>query len=279
MRRFAFASQKYAESPRFAGSLRAQAPFAGGGLPLSRAKRSQRLLWRLAMALFTGFGLVGALALREADFSVSPNISVPPQSAPLPAWLETPTVMELFKLEAPEFAKQPKTYEVRRHRMGGGRQDILVQGSLNGSSPYLRLMVYRIGDEAAPDAAFFVDLARRAAEIGRGITYAAQPTALQTRFGVFEVAELNLTRGETGDVACLGFRFADAALKLRIAGFTCGAEVKLAAASPAKLWLTCLLDRIDLASAAQDKNLIAFFAARELSDVTACTKAGPRQRG
>ena len=51
----------------------------------------------------------------------------------------------------------------------------------------LRLVIYRPGKEAPPDQPFFVDLARRAAETGRAITRAAQPSAIVTKFGAFEV--------------------------------------------------------------------------------------------
>lgn len=267
MQRLAFQSQK------FAGPADARPPFAAGRLRLSRARRFRRFLWRLAMAALAGSSLAFAVAFREARNPVSAGsglLATP--SAPLPAWVEIVRAEELFELAAPEFAGEPKFYEARRHRAGGGRQDILVLGGLNASAPFLRLVFYQAGDEAAPDAAFFVELARRAAEAGRAITYAAQPTALHTHIGVFEVADLTLTRSEASDAACLGFRFADAAMKLRITGFACGGEIGPVPASGSKSWLACLLDRIDLAAAAQDQHLIAFFAARELNSDTACAK-------
>lgn len=250
-------------------------------LPLSRAKRSRRLRRRLFGAALASIVFGGALALRHAgDDAPSANSAAGPL-APLPAWTAVANPQPLFELDSPEFTLDPKTYEVRLHRTGGGRQDILALGDMDGAGPFLRLIIYRVGTEAAPPAAFFVDLARRAAETGRAITFAAQPTALPTRLGMFEAADLNMTRAGSSDAACLGFRTINAATSLtppapeanlRIAGFACDGIKGDALPALTKEGLACLLDEIDLMPNVADKDLAAFFAARELSDATACRK-------
>ncbi|WOJ90548.1 hypothetical protein RZS28_04425 [Methylocapsa polymorpha] len=250
------------------------AAYEGVRLPLSRASQSRRLLWRLGMGCLAASGFASVLAFLSAaqDPALRDMGLATPPPPPLPAWIEISHAAQVFGLEAPELAKETKSYEARRHRTGGGRQDVLTFGGVNGDAPRLRLTIYRVGEEATPDAAFFVDLARRAAEMGRAITRATQPTALPTRLGVFEAASLNLAQNDESDSACIGFRMINAAPKLRITGFACGGA-NPAAIVASKSELACLIDRIDLA-AAYDSQLMAFFAARDLSDDTAC--AGPR---
>jgi hypothetical protein len=269
MRRFVFQSQDHTVDAEDQ-----PAHFAPGRrLPLSRAKKSRRLFRRVVLAAIAGFGIASALALHHADKSTAPAIRSP-HLAPLPAWIDIANPAELFRLEAPEFTKQTKIYTARRHRTGGGRQDILALGDLNGAGPFFRIVLYRVGEEATPPAAFFVDLARRAAETGHAITFAAQPTALPTRIGIFEAADLSLTRAGSADTSCLGFRIGDAA-KLRLAGFACGGEKDAAAATfMSKATLACLLDALELTPSADEKDLVAFFAARELNDDTACDETG-----
>lgn len=271
MRRFAFQGQDStadADEPAY---------FAPGELPLSRAKKSRRLLRRVVAAAVAAFGIACALALHHAEDGASSDISSQAtRPAPLPAWIEIANPVELFTIAAPELVKKAKIYTARQHRTGGGRQDILVAGDLNGAGPVLRLVIYHVGKEAADPAAFFVDLARRAAETGRAITFAAQPTALSTRLGVFEAADLILTQTGSADAPCLGFRLAYTA-SLRLTGFACGGKSETATTLAPKAKLACLLDSLELAPQVDDKDLVAFFAARELNDDTACGDAEERR--
>lgn len=259
----------------FAGDIDAAIPSVGVRASLSQASQPRRLLWRLGMACLAASGLASVLAfLSEARDPAAPDmIQAAPPLAPLPAWIDISQAKEIFRFEAPELAKEARIYEARRHRAGGGRQDVLVFGASERVAPRLRLTIYRVGEETAPDAAFFVDLARRAAEMGRAITRATQPIALPTRLGVFEVASLDLAQNQGANAACLGFRMVNAAPKLRITGFACSGGADLASpAAPSKSELACLIDRIELAAAANDSELVAFFAARELRGDTACAE-------
>lgn len=202
------------------------------------------------LALWSGTG--PARLLNEAP--IAPRLA---------AWIDIPRPREIFLLEAPEFAGAAKVYEARRHRTGGGRQDVLEFGGLDGDAPMLRLVFYRPGKEALPDPPFFVDLARRAAETGHAIARAAQPAALATRFGAFEVADVSLARNGSPARGCLGFRFNTAETDLRIAGFACGGGKAPLPSFPSKPALACLIGRIDLAPTSEDGGLVWFFAAHE----------------
>lgn len=231
-----------------------------------RAKRprrlSRRLPWRSGMILVASCGLLWAfLQLRDTDLSgQAPAPAQDPAPPAMPAWVEIQSPVEIFRLETAEFAGQAKRYVARRHRTGGGRQDILAYGGSDEQAPLLNLLIYQPGTEALPDSSFYVDLARRAAESGRAILYAEQPVEMATRFGDFEVARLDLDRNKASPQGCFGFRFATPVPKLRIVGFACGGEGS-GAGTPSKAVLTCLIDEIDLAPAVEDKTLIDYFAA------------------
>lgn len=235
--------------------------FGIGHLSSAPAKRLRLLLRRLVMTCSVLFVLgYGFSLLREAGQTGAPLKTSP--AAPFPAWIEIPSPRQIFRLDTPEFAGAAKYYEARQHRTGGGRQDVFGFAGPVGV-PLVRLIIYRPGEETAPEASFFVDLARRAAETGRAIARATQPTAVATRFGAFEAADVTLAREGSSDRDCVGFRFANPTPDLRISGFACGFLAP-------KLALACLINRISLATLVEDGDLIAFFGARPSRDASAC---------
>jgi hypothetical protein len=212
-----------------------------------------------------GWGL-GLLA--EADAPLPPPHLEQP-AVPPPAWTQINRPFELYGLEAAEVAKLSRSYEARRHLTGGGRQDILTFGSPNPDSAYFRLVLYRLGEEEAPNAPFFVELARRAADGGLAVTHSQSPIPLATRFGDAEVADVTLTAAEGAALACLGFGVEAKTLAWRVTGFACGGANPLP--RPA---LQCIFDRLDLNTAGEDRALAKFFADTELRRNPAC--AGTR---
>ncbi len=227
---------------------------------LPRGKRLGRFPWRLGMICLALCGLLYAFSeVTETRHALLPSQN--PVAAPLPAWIEIASPPEVFSLKAPEFSGDATHYVARRHRTGGGRQDILEFGGSNENAPLLNLLIYQPGNEATPDSSFYVELARRAAETGRAIIRAEQPVEMTTRFGAFEVARLGLARDSASPRECLGFRFANTEPNLRITGFACGGGAALASPLTSKAALACLIDQLDLAPATEDKGLIDFFAA------------------
>lgn len=244
-------------------------------LCLSRTGRIRRFLRRLWHACLAASALAATLAVLSIKEDSSPDRAAPAaRTAPLPAWIAIGSGDDVFRLNAPELGRGAQTHEARRHRQGNGRQDVWTFGALNGADPYLRLVIYQVNSETAPNAPFFVDLARRAAETGQAITRTVQPTTLQTRFGAFEAAEMSLAEKGVPEAACLGFRFAVAAPNLRIAGFACGLGSEAGSAA-SRTALACLLDHIELAApaGANDRGLAAFFAARPARRDPACLGA------
>lgn len=241
---------------------------AYGPAPRRLGRRRDGFGMALAAALLLVFGIIvlGKLDAPKPVSQTAATQSASPQAAPQPVWTEIIQPLALFNVSAPALAKAARGYAARRNVAGGGRQDILTFGQPNGPSPYLRLQLYRVGSEPAPAVPLYVDLARAAAQadlwIGRSLT----PVLMPTRFGAFELAEVELTGDKIPAVPCLGFRGAALSGKFQISGFACGAEGK----PITQPGLSCLIDRLDLNAAGDDKALAAFFAVSELRRNPAC---------
>ena len=52
-----------------------------------------------------------------------------------------------FALSIPEAADVPAGYAIRRHAEGNGRKDILTLGEQDSASPFIRVEIYRPGNE------------------------------------------------------------------------------------------------------------------------------------
>ncbi len=220
------------------------------------------------IALATLAGGLGLALLAEADAPL-PVAHIDEQAAPAPAWIQINRPFELYGLEVPEVAKLSKSYEALRHQTGGGRQDILTFGNVKPDSAYFRLILYRLGEEDAPNAPFFVELARRAADGNLSITKSIPPVSLATRFGDAEVADVTLTAAEGTSLPCLGIRMQAKGVPWRMTGFACGGAKPLP-----RQELQCIFDRLDLNTAGDDRALANFFAETELRRNPAC--AGTR---
>jgi len=230
-------------------------------------RRTRR--WPIGSASVAALLLASAVLLARTQAPQAPVETAVP-AAPPPAWIDISQPIELFALDAPDLANSKLIYEARRHRTGGGREDILTFGKLNGEEPFFRLMLYRVGTEPAPQAPLFVDLARTAAMGGLAIIRSLTPSELATRFGPFEAADIDLAAGASAPTPCLGFRGAGLNTSFRISGFACATPAR-PISRPA---LSCLLDRLDLNSGGDDPALAGFFADTELRRDPACAGTG-----
>jgi hypothetical protein len=169
---------------------------------------------------------------------------------------------------AASLAHEKRLYAARRHTTGGGREDVLTFGEFVGAGPFFRLSIYRHGAEKTADAAFFVDMARRAAQLGLSLGRANVAQTQATRFGDFETAAMTMTEDGVTRDACRGFRFSAAQLGLTIAGFSCGADDEAASA----VALACLVNRLDLISSGEDSALRDFFVAAQPRGARGCAE-------
>jgi hypothetical protein len=228
---------------------------------------------KLAAAAIVTAGIAASFALAGMGGEAAPSAeaALAVVAAPKQVWIDIAQPLQLYALPAPELDKKPRLYTARRHGAGTGRQDTLVFGSPDGREPHVRMNIYRAGAEAAPAPAFFVELARRAAEDGAAILRSGQPTPLETRFGGFEAADATLS-GPRGEAACLGFRLMSDAPALRLSGFACGTDTTPLDRGA----LACILDRLDLVSAGEDIALRRFFVEAEQRRGAGC---GPSRTG
>jgi hypothetical protein len=217
----------------------------------------------LLAAVILGLGIVVLAAAQSIGHQAPPPRA---EAAQPPLWIDIVKPIALFGLDMPDISKDARIYVARRHSEGGGRQDTLGFGRLDGPDPYLRLMVYRIGNEARHKVSFYVDLARRAAAAGLSIGHGLKSQEAMTRFGLFEVADVDLMDKEGLPTPCLGFRSANDDLPVQMAGFACGSKAK----PLSRPGLVCLIERLDLNSAGEDQVLARFFAEAELKRTAAC---------
>ncbi len=222
-----------------------------------------RLLpWRW-LALAGGIAL-GATALLtrlpepiETLTESIPATEAAPDSRQQLSWTEVRRPISQFALESPELSRLSPQQGARRHP-AGGREEILLWGNPVEPGIFSQLVVSRPGAEGVVNATLFIDTARRAALSGLSVLRSSAPAPVESKFGAFEAAEIQLGSG-TGERPCMAFRRQDAEAKLNISGWYCGAEGKLAD----RLTLRCFIDRLSLIRSGEDVDLRGLFATAE----------------
>lgn len=230
-------------------------------------RRLSLLSFVLSATLLAGLAAVLLLDVEPVSSPSGPGVTayVP---APTPAidalgdklaqkpdiWTAVADAQPLFGLRTIELLDLPARYDVREHGLGG-REDTLSFGDFGSEALHLQLIIYRTGGEAPAPSTFFVDLARRAAESGVGVVSLGRAVAQETKFGVAEVAEAQLSRAGA-ERSCRAFRLAASAdMPHRIMGWACDAEPVTAPE------IGCFVDHLALTEAAQDTPLAALFEA------------------
>jgi hypothetical protein len=215
-------------------------------------------------AVLAVLGSVALVALMLGGF-LGPEADAPvPSAPPAPGWEEIVAPVPLFRLATTDFGRGAPLYEARRNKAGGGRQDFLTFGGDFPAAPYLRLALYRVGQEKAPRVDFFVDLTRTAALGGLSVIRSGLPAPLVTRLGAFDVAELGVTDG-TIERTCFGFRSGAGSQDVRLAGFACANGGGLERAQ-----LACLLDRWEATGAPEEPQVAALLG--KAAGETACPR-------
>jgi hypothetical protein len=281
-----FAPQHAEEKPTAADGA-AAAAFVAGKL-IWRASLFLRPLFRFALAhsapvvKIAAVGLVilagaGFLAQWPRPAAESPVAETGAGARPTlrrPTWVKIAEPFHLYDLPSSFIAGEKLDYEARRRSIGGGREDFLTFGTFSGAGPFVRLGVYRHGSEKWATPPFYVDMARRAAAIEISIDRADPPTAQATRFGDFETAAMTMIKGRQARDNCRGFRFSVTPPGLAIAGFACGADDQPFSGGE----LACLINRLDLVSAGDDRLLSDFFAAAQSRHSQGCPEPEPPRR-
>lgn len=176
-----------------------------------------------------------------------------------------------FDIAAPEFEREKKTIAVRGGADGSGRIDSLTMGQFAAGAPFMRVDIHQDITEKETNADFFLDMARHAREVGLNVAKIGQPSALVTRFGAFETADIRLAQPAAEGVAasersCLATRFIDGEQALEIAGLACGE-----AANPIdRVALGCIMERLNYTVSPDNAALNEFFAKAEAARGKGC---------
>jgi len=207
--------------------------------------------------LLAYLGAVAVLSIGAARVS-QPTATNSVEPAHYPEWIEIERPFPAFALSIPEAADVPASYAIRRHAEGNGRKDILSLGDPDNSMPYLRVEIYRPGNEirrfAAPEAEIFA----AAGALGPiDVKRADEPLA--SKFGPLTIVSFATSTGTQR--SCLGFVRAYLDPRLQISGWFCQGGGELIAQST----LACALDRLTLLAAGSAPKIGALFAHAELN--------------
>ncbi len=244
------------------------------------------LVWR-STAAATGIGLTAALVTAlssEREVTIA-SLALPPaqearpvrdvrqEARPSPGsrenWLPITKPIPMFGLESPELDRASATLESRRSHDGSQREDVLGFGGFAEPKAHLLLRLSVEHDRGDLSQPFIIALVREAAARAMSVQRSGMPSAIQTRFGPVETADATLSDGEVSR-ACIAFRMDAGVMPLSMSGWWCGGEGKPAD----RQQLVCLIDRIDLLNAGDDRALRTAFARTELNRQPGC--APPR---
>lgn len=258
------------------GAAAASAVALAGRCARLGLRGAARAAWRPAAALF-GLALAGwlmdalpTLMAEPAEPGGQPVITGALAPARLdrpaaPDWTPIARAQPSFTLPAADGDAHGWRFTALRDRRSDMREERFLVGEFAADSFFADIALVRQAAEQE-NASLLVATARRSAPAGRAVLRGGQPAPLSSKFGLVETADLVLRSGER-ERACLAFRHLAAAPALRIEGLLCGV-----AARPAdRRHLACLLDRIGLVSAGEDRELRAYFSRAELARQPGCT--------
>lgn len=207
--------------------------------------------------LLAYLGAVALLSIGAARVS-QPTVMNSVEPTHQPEWTEIERPFPAFALSIPEAADVPASYAIRRHVEGNGRKDILTLGDADSAMPYLRVEIYRPGNEirhfADPEAAIV-----GSAESLGPIEVKRFDEPLASKFGPLTTVSFATSTGTQR--SCLGFARAERDPRLQLSGWFCQGGSELIAQST----LACALDRLTLLSAGSEPKVGALFAHAELN--------------
>jgi len=241
----------------------------GAGIVLRPLGRALLALGEPAIKL----AVVGLLLLAAIGFLAQWPMTAGPTGAtaaappPEPVWREIYHPYAVYDLPAPQLAHEKLVYAARRNIANDGREDILTFGQF--ASPknlFLRLVIYRHRAQKIAPSSFFVAMARRAAPLDLSVLRADVAEPQKSRFGDLQTAALTLSGASLKRENCRGFRLNRDKPGLTFTGFACAAAREEMSAPR----LACLIDRLDLIAAGDDRPLRDFFGAAEARRAPQC---------
>jgi hypothetical protein len=151
--------------------------------------------------LLAYLGAVALLSMASAHFSQSPKVMGAITPVHPPEWIAIERPFAAFALSIPEAADVPASYTIRRHAEGNGRKDILTLGEPDSVAPFLRVEIYRPGNEIGRYADPMAEMILSADTLGpTDVQHLDKP--LPTKFGPLTIAPFITSKGSPR--RCLG---------------------------------------------------------------------------
>jgi len=187
------------------------------------------------LRLLTYIGALAGLTATAVSFVRSTPITVASDPAPAVEWLSVARPFPAFSLPLPGLAESGHDYALRRHASGGGRQDILSWGALEGAAPHLMVEIYRPGAEFTGFDAIEREFGRLLEGSDAGSIRPAGE--METKFGAMSLVEFSVGP----ERQCLGFVRAYENQTLQILGWHCvsGSPRSNATSPPARSTALC----------------------------------------
>jgi hypothetical protein len=203
--------------------------------------------------------IMAAILLKDLLAPTAANSSISDTPEKRPEWIEITRPHAAFALESPALEGLEAKYTVRHHRSGGGRRDELTYGTPAGRGAYVRLSLYRPGQEGMAEPDPFEAVVALAAESGVDAELRETSQKLKTKFSALPIVDMtvNTRHGVRTCVATAG-GWSDPPFGL--VAWWCNAGPEIVAQGQ----FACLLDRIALMSSGNDDQLAEFFARAEL---------------
>ena len=164
------------------------------------------------------------------------------KAAPPHSWVPIFEPFKRYSLQSRRFGNVPSYYQAQREQGGTGRMDAFELGDVQKPAPYLALAITTLAQTAPSGPAAFTPTGEITNSFGQ-ISYAAQP------------AKAGPAR------SCLYFAWTHDEPSVRVNGLACP-NVGAAPMSPQAL--ACLMQRLDLNGAADERPLRQYFVMAEL---------------
>ncbi len=170
------------------------------------------------------------------------------------AWSIAVRSYPAFAVSQFDLSGKTETYEILRHP-DGGRKDVL-RWAAQGEQPIAEIEIYRPGGELSQSGPPIAEIAARMDPDGMRELQAAG--IIDSKFGAVTLLGLSNRNGDARP--CLGFMKGFDRPDLRISGWSCQGDTLPARRAA----IGCILDRLILLTAGNDRKLAELFAHAEL---------------
>ena len=206
------------------------------------------------------FALVLVTAIVAGDLGPTPAISAANEIQMISQWNEVTRGSGAFAVAYPAIDNLSHQYTVRRHRVDGGRKDLMTWGAPRDEGAYVRFALYRPGREDMLPGDPLAAVTELAAESGINAELAGPVGQIDTKFGPLALVDMTLTRMGDEPRQCLAAVGAWNEPRLGLVAWWCNSGPAMVAHGR----LACLVERLVLMSAGGDTSLVSFFARAEL---------------